>query len=473
MGSRTGGGQHVIIIGAGAAGTLAAAHLLRSGAPGDPPFSLSLVDSAPQAGRGVAYGTVDERHLLNVPAGRMSAYADAPGHFVRWLAERAGLRDASSEYVPRLQFGRYLADVLTEATLVAKPHVDLRYIRERAVGVRPAAMGVRVALRGGETLRGDALVLAPGNPPGQSSWAPQTLRESPAFVSAPWAAGALDALPQDTDLLLVGTGLTMVDVAIGAARPGRHVHAISRRALLPLPHAPAPVTAPPPVIDGLPDIASLRRAVLRHIAACRREHGDWRAGIDSLRTLTARLWQGLEPESQLTFLRDHLRMWDVHRHRIPPRTAAALGNIIASGLLSVGSGEVARAVQEGPGLLVTLTDGRSLHVGAVVDCTQPDPVVARSADPLLRSLLASGLAQAGPHGIGLATGPDGRLLSGGDGRKPPVWTLGPTRRGSLLETTAVPEIRAQAAEVAGAVAALLRAGASGRPPIPAAMPTPA
>jgi uncharacterized NAD(P)/FAD-binding protein YdhS len=92
-----------------------------------------------------------------------------------------------------------------------------------------------------------------------------------------------------------------------------------------------------------------------------------------------------------------------------------------------------------------------LLVDGLVNATGPVFDVRRSPDPLLRALLRRGLATPGPLGLGLRTDDDGALLDASGRRSPHLYTLGALRRGELWETTAVPEIRAQAARIAAAL----------------------
>ena len=95
----------VAVVGGGLSGSLAAVQLLRQ-ARG---LRVALVDRDGRFGRGVAYATKQSAHLLNVPAGRMSALPDDPSGFVRWLAAR-GFDAAPDAFVPRALFGRYVAE---------------------------------------------------------------------------------------------------------------------------------------------------------------------------------------------------------------------------------------------------------------------------------------------------------------------------------------------------------------------------
>ncbi|GAA3194723.1 MULTISPECIES: FAD/NAD(P)-binding protein [Streptomyces] len=447
----------VAVAGAGAAGTLAAARLLDTAARTGRRTVVDLVDPAPHTGRGLAYGTDDPRHLLNVPAGRMSARPDAAGDFVRWLSARTGHEADPGAYVPRALFGDYLAADLDRSAAAARDAATVRRHHDRVLAVEQLPDGVRLRLRTGATLDADAVILALGNLEPATAWLPPGLARSPRFVADPWRPGALADIPADQDVLLVGTGLTMCDTARTLAAPGRTVHAVSRHGLLPQPHAAPGAAAAPPARPGgrspltAPhDLTGLKRLVRHRAALHRRLHGDWRPAVDELRPHIPLLWQQLPPSDRQRFLATELREWEVHRHRLPPATDRALTAARQSGLLTVRAAEVTGAdtADDGRTVTVRLSDGRSLTVGAVVNCTGTESRVGQLADPLVRGLLASGTAAPGPHGLGFDTASDGRLLAAGGRPAAPVWTLGQLRRGNLWETTAIPEIRVQAGELA-------------------------
>ncbi|MGW2133004.1 FAD/NAD(P)-binding protein [Streptomyces coelicoflavus] len=442
--------RRVAVVGAGAAGALTAVQLMRRAERAGHATGIWLIDPGPHTGRGVAYGTSDPRHLLNVPAARMSAFPDDPGHFLRTVTGRYP-HVAPGDFVPRREYGRYLGDLLEETARRCR-YARLHRVRERVVAVRDHSGGPVLRLAGGSELRVDGAVLALGGLGPEHAWAGPALRASGRFVGDPWAPGALDGPAAEGDVLLVGTGLTMVDLAVTLARPGRVLHAVSRHGLLPREHLPvAGAPAEPPELDAAHGLDALRRGVRRHLAACRRARGDWRPAMDGLRPVTAALWRQLSPADRLRFLEEDLRTWEVHRHRVAPATAAALCALRAAGRLRVAAGEVVGAVPGEDAVTVALSDGRRLRVGAVVACTGARTDPRRTDDPLVRCLLESGWARTGPAGLGLDTGDDGRLVPAAGVPAARLWTLGAARRGNLLETTAVPEIRTQAAEVAGAV----------------------
>ena len=400
----------IAIVGAGAAGTLTAVHLLRTLRDRGERAQIVLVDPAPEPGRGVAYSTTDEQHLLNVPACSLSALPDEPEHFLDWARRRVDPAVTAGGYLPRRVYGRYLEDTLaTEADDSAAGTTLVRRLA-RVVALEPGPGGRDLLeLSDGTSLVADGVVLAPGVFAPSTTWAPPTLLTSDRFVPDPWAPGALAALASDDsdssdgDVLLVGTGLTMVDVALTLARPGRTVHAVSRRGRLPRAHAAHPVEAVEPV--DLPDdvhidIATLRRAVHAHVRASVREHGDWRPAMDGMRSHTARLWSMLCDPCRAEFLATDAPAWDIRRHRMPRRTAAKVARLRASGALQVATGEVTAVEDEGSALLVHLSDGTTRRVAHVVNCTGPLSDVSLTGDPLLTRLLADGRAVPGPLRMG-------------------------------------------------------------------------
>ncbi|WOX20665.1 FAD/NAD(P)-binding protein [Streptomyces solicathayae] len=447
------------VVGAGAAGALVAVQLCETAARRRTPLDLVLIDPAPEAGRGVAYATEVPAHRLNVPVGGMSCYPDDPGHFQRWLCRHGESTVTAGDFAARWRFGSYLADTLGRAIITAHGTVAVRRLRttvtrcaarKKADGP-DATDGFVLRLADGATLDADAVVLATGPAPGTSAWSPDELRASDRFVARPWAPGALDAIGDAEDVLLVGAGLTAVDLALVLDRPGRTVHTLSRSGLLPRPHAVAPLP-PMPAPEGLAGLPlpRLRAALRRHLAASMREHGDWRPAMDGIRPHIAALWQGLDDDERAEFLGRDATRWNVHRHRMAPTTAEAVSRIRAAHRLRVHAGRVAAVRPLDDGLVVVLADGRELRVGRVVDCTGPG--MRPDGDPLWAGLLADGLAMPGPLGIGVATD-GGRLVGARHNAARPLFTLGAPRRGELWETTAIPEIRAQAREVAEAVLA--------------------
>ncbi len=225
----------VAIVGGGASGSLVAVHLLRELAGTGRTARILLVDRDGRHGLGRAYGTPDHRHLLNVPAAGMSALAGDAGHFAAWAGQRHGA--AGTDFLPRQQYGRYLRDTLAEAERVAGPTVELHRLTADVDLVAPPVGGGPAAIRTDREWHScDAVVLATGNPPA-TPIPPRRPVDGVLQIGDPWSPGALRQLHRCTNVLVVGCGLTMVDLAVTlCASPGVTVHAVSRSGLLPRAH---------------------------------------------------------------------------------------------------------------------------------------------------------------------------------------------------------------------------------------------
>ena len=452
----------VVVVGAGFSGVMVAAHLLRARA--SRPLRVVVVNRSGAMARGVAYGTNSPAHLLNVAAGRMSAFPADPEHFLRFVRERDPAATPGS-FVCRSQYGEYLQHVLADAEAADVPNTLDRVVGE-AVAVELDAGVVWVTTTGGR-LRADRVVLAIGHyPPATPSGLPAEFTESSRYVRDPWAPGALALVPRDRPALLVGTGLTALDVALDLHADGLPgVVAVSRRGLLSQPHDP---TVPPPdashVPPGVADGVRPLRAHLRAVRRCAKEAagcgGNWRQVIDALRPYTPRLWRSLSLADRKRFLR-HLRpYWDAHRHRVAPATASAINNLVASGWLTVRAGRITRAADAGDGVEVAFVKRggsaeETVRVGAVVNCTGPASNLAAVRDPLLAQLFAAGVARPDPLGLGIEVADDGSVVAADGTSSPLVRYVGPFLRARDGEGTAVPELRVHAARVAEAVVASL------------------
>jgi uncharacterized NAD(P)/FAD-binding protein YdhS len=431
-------GPSVAVVGGGCAGLFMARELLRCTTD-----EVLLIEPG-KPGGGLAYGAARPWHLLNSRAGAMSADPGDPDHFVRWANAR-GIPAAASDFLSRRDYGDYLREVFAE-TVAAYPG-RLRVLPATATAVHPDGAGCSVTVTPTARLRVDHVVLATGNPAGERPAAvPAALREHPGYVGDPWRVGVLDAIPADAPVLLIGAGLTAIDVALTLTADGRRrapVVAASRRGQLPLAHT---VAATPPAMPALDDCATLRD-VVRAVRASADEAGDWRAVVDGMRPHLDELWAAFTAAEQEAFLRHLARPWECHRHRMAPSVAARIAALRSAGLFEVRAGGVQSVAAAEDGLLVTYGDSHQRRFGAVVNCAGPGRL-PQAAGPLVGGLLDAGLARVGPHRLGLDIDTAGRLIGADGTAQPRMWLIGSLRRGALWETTAVPEIRAQAHRLA-------------------------
>ncbi|MCD0453283.1 FAD/NAD(P)-binding protein [Actinocorallia sp. API 0066] len=433
----------VVIVGGGASAALTAAHLLIGEREGVPP-KVVIVDRDGRHALGQAYSTDDPAHLLNAPVAKMSALQEDPDHLLRWARAR-GIDAEGADFLPRQTYGRYLRDLLDEAGQRRPGH--LTEITGTVTGVASGGRGWRVTLADGTVLEADAVVLATGNrAPTAWPWQPEG---DPRYIADPWAPGALDRVDDARDVLVVGTGLTMVDLAttFTSRNPETVVYAVSRHGLLPRPHrCPNPPAVPFTPPSGDVTVADLHRI---YHEAVERNDGEWRGVVDGLRPHVPEMWGRLSLSEKQRFLTFFARGWEVRRHRIPPASVARIDDLRATGRLRVIKGFLDRVDARPDGLTVAVeTNGtrRDVEVGWIVNSTGPaaDP----RTDALLRDLIDTDVVAADPLGLGLSADGCGCLLGPEGESRPGLFTLGPPLRGLRYETTAVPEIRAQAAHLA-------------------------
>jgi uncharacterized NAD(P)/FAD-binding protein YdhS len=435
----------VAIIGGGFTGATLAAQLLRkSGGT----ISLILIERSALLGRGVAYGTRRTEHLLNVRARNMSAYPDDPEHFLRWARLNHDSEVTSDDYLPRPVYGAYAASLLQQE--MERHPGQLENVRDEAVSVARVGGAAEIRLRSGRTLFANKVVIALGNFPPGDPRLPGKSPHSQRYVSNPWAASGPGHLAKDRSVLLVGSGLTSVDVAITlrASGFGGTIHMLSRRGLLPQTHHPTAAwqrfwnQSSPRTVRGL------LRLIRTEVQTAERSGGDWRAVIDSLRPYTQEIWRSLSFKEQRRFLRHVRSYWDVHRHRVAPVIGARLASQIQNGQIETHAGRTTAYAEDIAGVDVTYQDRqtgelRRLRVDRVINCTGPESDVGKVDNPLLTNLIRQRMVRPDPLCLGLDVSRDGALIDADGGASDLIYAIGPVRKGSLWETIAVPELRVQ------------------------------
>lgn len=444
----------IAIIGAGFSGTSLALCLQAMCPRGT---NIRLIERARRFAVGVAYGTSNPNHLLNVPAGRMSMFPDLPGDFVDWLRQQpaALLGDVVADgatFVPRGLYGRYLWHALQRG-LDNSQTAPLELVQDEVIDARESADTVRLSMSSGNVMSADIAVLATGNPaalPVHPDIA--KLITARCWCGDPWAPTAFAALDAAAPVVLIGSGLTAVDAVISLLDAGHTgpIHALSRHGLLPRAHVAspaAPVILPTPVPEG---IAALTRYIRREISCA----ADWRPVIDALRPVTQDLWRRLSLSDRRRFA-CHLRAWwDVHRHRMPPQCADRIRAALASNQLRVHAGRIVGIDVTHDRAKVSFRarstgDVHTLPAALVVDCTGPGMDLTRCAAPLIRALLQAGIARPDPLRLGLDVTTDGAVVNGVGVASRRLFAVGPLTKGAFWEITAVPDLRVRCRELAG------------------------
>ena len=462
-----GSGPGVAVVGAGFSGTLLALHLLQR----VPPHArVVLIERNAQFGRGPAYSTGNSSHLLNVPAGKMSAFHSRPADFLDWLQglpeeETCGLDAAAASFVPRHMFGRYVRHLLNAEMKSAGRRDQLELVRGDVTDIAANGGGLTLTLDRNRILEVDRAVLAIGNfPPAPPPVADGSFYDAPLYRPDPWAADTLSDLDEDLPVLLIGTGLTTIDSVISLLDRNHRgpITALSRRGLLPHCHAGAAVAILPET-DSFPTrVNELARALRQRSERSRREGGSWHPVIDELRPISTELWQAMCDKDRARFLRHMRPWWDVHRHRLAPAVARRVEQARASGQLRIRAGRI-REYRPRPDGLVDIRyrprfgDGlETVTAGRVVNCAGPDADYSRIRDPLVRSLLERGTVRPDSLCLGLDVTANCALLGRDGSISRRLFAIGPVTKGMFWEMTAVPDIRQQAEFLAARLASLIK-----------------
>jgi uncharacterized NAD(P)/FAD-binding protein YdhS len=377
-----------------------------------------------------------------VRAEGMSAWADEPDHFARYFEAEGG--DARG-FAQRRLFGRYLGELVDEAIATG----CTRLVHASATSADWADGRWRIALNDGSAMDAHAVALAIGNQEPEALRAFESTKHR--FIANPWGSDARAAVEElaasGGDALLVGTGLTMVDLVLSLDSAGHRggIVALSRRGQIPRGHAE--FVSAPAQADEVPHgrLGAMTRWLRKRSAMV-----GWRAAVDSLRPHSHALWQSLDPDQQRRFLRHARPWWDVHRHRIAPEVAATVARLIAEGRLQIMAGRILSARESAEGIEVEIRRrgaeaSRRMSFAYAFNCTGPLHHIDRTRDPLLRSLLESHRARPDRFGLGLEVDEKSRA-----GER--LWALGPLTKGRYWEIIAVPDIREQAARVAEDIA---------------------
>jgi len=446
--------RKIAIVGGGFSGSLTVVQLMRQSVA---PLEITMVEKRPgRVGKGLAYSTVEGCHLLNVPVKGMSALPDQPAHFLQWAqAESAagrlpGIEVHADAFLPRMQYGRYV-EALLQNTIRANEHRHrFRLIAGEVTDVITEGDAATLTLQDGSVITADRVVLALGNFPPSD---PLGTQNAGWYHGTPWDEDLPEHVMGSQACAIIGTGLTMLDVVLMLhdRQYAGTLHVISRRGLLPKPHNLAATAARDIALPYGKPLAAMVRHV-RELA--RREElagGGWRNVLDAMRPHNAELWQALSFRDRRAFVRHVRRYWENHRHRAPSPVYERFQQLVAAGRVQVHQGRVAALTPAADGHWMEIRCQQAvtrIKVSHVVNCTGGECDYRKVPSKLVHRLLERGTTMLDPLGFGIKADRHGALVGLDALPSRVLYTLGPPMKGALWETTAVPEIRMQAANLA-------------------------
>ena len=456
------GAKVIAIVGGGFTGLMTLANLLRFGSKLETPLHIVLIDRQPAAGEGSAYRTVDGRHLLNVPANRMSAWPDIPDDFFLFAQKRNPLA-RPSDFLPRKMYGEYVRETMLKVAELADENLCAIVLQDEVCRLaRSGASGWTIETTRGQFIQADLAIIAVGHRPPKDPFASEWEGPRGRFVADPWASLVLSQIGPNEPVLLIGSGLTSVDVILTLSRPGRSAPllAISRRGLMPMTHlrdGNAPIDASALIHEWLAADHELttRKLVTKLLSFVSSQPPgiEWQQVIDAIRPAIPGLWKRLAPHERSRFLRHVRGFWEIHRHRMAPAIADKIFSLREDGGLDVAAGTLLSARADADGIDVMysprgLSSTKTVRVSWVVNCTGPGAHNRHETHAFLRPLLDAGALVNDEHCLGLLTDPLGRAICASGDTYNDLFVAGTLRKPTLWESTAVPELRAQSQTVA-------------------------
>ncbi|MBI6945755.1 FAD/NAD(P)-binding protein [Pseudomonas koreensis] len=453
----------ILIIGGGLSGTMLAVQLLRL--PGQ--RRILIIEPRAELGRGEAYSAVELGHTLNGNAARMSVDPDNPDDLTQWLTAHlaAGGWPESAEqnvpiselFPPRGLFGVYVQQRLAEARVVGARHGStVEHVRAEVVDLQTDADSVQLTLNDGQHLNGACAVLATGMFPAART--PQ--KDSSGLNAAaldPWDVAAMRQLDPQSTVLIIGSGLTMVDAVVSLEQAGHRgpIDVFSRHGLLP--HVRR---QPPAWVDFLAQDPGIRtpRQLLhelrRHCRDAIAQGIDWQAPLDTVRANIGRLWSQATDVQRRQFVRHVRPWWESHHHRSPPLSAALVVRLHNEGRLRIQAASfkgLEPSTQNGVSIRIRPrgeSETRVVHGAALINSSGIEYDWRRVARPLPQQLLARGLVRPGPLALGIAAAVDGAVLDAEGQAGSRIFAMGPPLRGMWWESTAVTDVALQAKALA-------------------------
>jgi uncharacterized NAD(P)/FAD-binding protein YdhS len=437
----------VALVGGGFSGAAVVYHLLKDAKT---PLAISVFEPRAQVGLGIAYGDCSQRQILNVRSKGMSIDESRPDHYSKWL-ESSGIANAADLFSERYRYGQYVSLSLSSVATTS----GFEHIKDSVVAItKNQNQQFEIFTQDGKKFLANSVVLALG-----VVLANAKKEKGPtAHLTSPWKPGSFSKIKDASNLLIVGTGLTAIDVIVEAEYSGfkGKYTVVSRHAKFPQPHLDNPKSASAELLAWANSLRNYKpsvRALLRSIRSKVRSGVSWYEVIDALRIPTQDLWKGLSARDKHSFLR-HLRWaWDIHRHQAPGQSIKLIESLISSGRMTLVKGRIKNiTIFEGRTSVYIQPRGagqeRTIEADIAFDGMGMGTDIKRSDNPLILQMLKDGLITVDDLGIGLRADDLGRVISQHGQISDNLFLLGPLRRGELWESTAARELRAQGRVIA-------------------------
>lgn len=437
----------VAIIGGGLSGAAVAYHLAeyRTGA------KITVFEPRPTVGAGLAYGTTDPAHRINVPAAKMSLIPGQDEHFTNWISRTDAVADDAEAlaedgqiYVRRMLFGKYVYEHL-------KPRIvsgDITHIEEFVHTIERSGGRWRITAAEGRIFFADIVVLATTHPPPQPPRVIAEALKDDRRLIADSANASFEEIDRQARVTIIGSGLTMADVVASLDRKGHHgaVTAISRHGLLSRGHTRQPFQPFGEFVRDPPlSAVELLRKIRSTIEEAEALGVPWQAVIDAVRAQAGTFWPTMSLKERSRIVR-HLRSyWDVHRFRVAPQVEHVINRRRAAGTFTLHAASISGAEPREDHILLHLYPRGSMRplrheTDYVVITTGPAHNRVVEGEPHLASLAASGWIRGDSLALGILCNRQGRAIAQNGQAIATLLIAGPLARGTFGELMGLPQV---------------------------------
>jgi uncharacterized NAD(P)/FAD-binding protein YdhS len=450
------------IIGVGFTGTMTAVQLIDKSTEAD---EIILINDKESLNKGIAYNPYSDKHLLNVVAGKMSAYPGNPDHFLDWVMQKDEYKNEdkaiiANSFLPRQIYGEYLSEIWKDAKKKAKSkQIQISVIDSFVVDLDVSNNYVDLWLNNGLKLKVDYCVIATGNHiPRNPKIKNLCFFNSPNYFQNPWRVESVKNTNKNLPVLIIGNGLTMVDTVFGLLEHGfkGKIYSISPHGFNILPHRQNGLEYSKLTEELRTDmtIYELVNLVNKHIKTVR-EHGvSAEPIIDSLRPHTQKIWQSFSDKEKDLFMSRIRHLWGVARHRIPIYSHDKIQHLKIDGKLNINSGKIIDITESNESIIVQYFDKKeneikAINVSRVINCTGPETDLMYLEKNFLKNCLLKGILTQDKLKLGIKTDTETFQIIRSDGKPHTnLYTIGSNLKGELWESTAVNELREQAEKLA-------------------------
>jgi len=449
----------ITIIGGGFCGTTTLIQLLKQT---DIPLNILFINKENPVAKGIAFSSYNKNHVLNVPVAKMSALPDDPDNFINWIKAKPEYKDFVDDelpdaYLPRVIYGNYLAELFNETLHNLPAFVNVEQINDEAFDIKPLSIGAEIIFRKSSPVIADKIVIALGNfNPGNPNIKNESFYNSKNYFQNPWSIEAVTGLKENEDVLIIGTGLTMVDNVLSLLENNFRgkIFAVSTNGYFPLFHKKrSPYTEILKELHPPYDISKLYNIFRKHIKYVLSNGITGEAVVDAVRPKTQEIWLSLSLDDKIKFMSHIRHLWGVARHRLPKGIYFQMQDLISKGRLEIIAGRLQELNEVNDNVQVVLKERmsqekREFTVSRVINCTGPQTDLTKVDKALVVNLLKRGLIIPDEMKLGINALPDGTIIQKDNSISTILFTIGSMLKGILWESTAVPELRAQAKTLA-------------------------